>query len=403
MNENFTTDPSAVTVALPKGSRWQPAIWVILPLAVLAAAIWWLTATNPLSRFDNGAPPVESLTVERTILDHNGLRLLVRAGGSEPMTIAQVQVDAAYWEFVQEPSGQIARGETAWLSLPFPWVTGEAHLVTFVTNTGATFDHPIPVAVATPSVTSGNLVSQAILGAFVGILPVAIGLMFYPALRGAGPATMDFLLAMTVGLLGFLIVDTLEDSLEFASQAAAIFQGQAMVVLTAAASFLILMAVSRRQGSPTGVALATYIALGIGLHNLGEGLAIGAAFAAGAAGLGTFLVIGFTLHNITEGIGIAAPILKVRPPLWAFAALALLAGGPAVVGIWIGSLAYAPQWSALALAIGAGAILQVILEVGALLVRSRGGASAALGSMPVLAGLAVGVGFMYLTAMLVKI
>ena len=151
------------------------------------------------------------------------------------------------------------------------------------------------------------------------------------------------------------------------------------------------------------MALATYIALGIGLHNLGEGLAIGAAFAAGAAGLGTFLVIGFTLHNITEGIGIAAPILKVRPPLWTFAALALLAGGPAVMGIWIGSLAYAPQWSALALAIGAGAILQVIFEVGALLVRNRGGASAALGSMPVLAGLAVGVGFMYLTAMLVKI
>ena len=187
------------------------------------------------------------------------------------------------------------------------------------------------------------------------------------------------------------------------SQAAAIFQGQALVVLAAAASFLILMAVSRRQGSPTGLALATYIALGIGLHNLGEGLAIGAAFAAGAAGLGTFLVIGFTIHNITEGIGIAAPILKVRPPLWTFAALALLAGGPAVVGIWLGSLAYAPQWSALALAIGAGAILQVIFEVGALLVRSRGGANAAISSPPVLAGLAVGVGFMYLTAMLVKI
>ena len=139
------------------------------------------------------------------------------------------------------------------------------------------------------------------------------------------------------------------------------------------------MAVSRRRGRPTGVALAGYIALGIGLHNLGEGLAIGAAFAAGAAGLGTFLVMGFTLHNITEGIGIAAPILKVRPPLSTFAGLALLAVGPAVIGMWIGSLAYAPQWSALALAIGAGAILQVIVEVGALLMRNRGGGAAAFG------------------------
>ena len=131
------------------------------------------------------------------------------------------------------------------------------------------------------------------------------------------------------------------------------------------------MAAGRRGGTPTGLALATFIALGIGLHNLGEGLAIGAAFAAGAAGLGTFLVLGFTLHNITEGIGIAAPILKQRPPLRTFAALTLLAGGPAVVGLWIGSLAYAPQWSALALAVGAGAILQVIVELVSMQMRQR--------------------------------
>lgn len=393
-------EADAVPVSAPRG---LVLLWVLVPLAVLAAAIWWLISANPLARFDNGAPPVENLTVERTVLDQSGLRLLVRAGGSEPMTIAQVQVDAGYWEFTQTPAGSIARGDTAWVSIPFPWVLGEAHLVNFVTNTGATFEHAIPVAVATPVATSGNLVSQAILGAFVGILPVAVGLMFYPALRGAGPSLMDFLLAMTIGLLGFLVVDTLEDAFEFAGEASAIFQGQAMVVLAAAASFLLLTAISRRQGRPSGLALATYIAFGIGLHNLGEGLAIGAAFAAGAAGLGTFLVIGFTLHNITEGIGIAAPILKVRPPLWTFAGLALLAGGPAVVGMWIGSLAYAPQWSALALAIGAGAILQVIVEVGALLMRERGGGSATLWSPPVLAGVFVGVGFMYATAMLVKI
>jgi zinc transporter, ZIP family len=401
MNENLTTERIEARAVSQANARWLSAVWLILPLSLFAVAIWWLVAADPLARFDNGAPPVENLTVERTILDHDGLRLLVRAGGSEPMTIAQVQVDAAYWEFVQEPGGTIARGDTAWIRIPFPWVAGEAHLVNFVTNTGATFEHPIPVAVATPDVTSANLASQAILGAFVGILPVVVGLMFYPALRGAGPSMMDFLLAMTIGLLGFLVVDTVEDALEFASEAAAIFQGQAMVVLAAAASFLLLMAVSRRRGPPAGVALATSIALGIGLHNLGEGLAIGAAFAAGAAGLGTFLVIGFTLHNITEGIGIAAPILKTKPPLLTFAGLALLAGGPAVIGMWIGSLAFAPHWSALALAVGAGAILQVIVDVGALLMRNRG--RGAFATAPVLAGLAVGVAVMYATAMLVKV
>jgi len=401
-NEAVREAPAAGIEAARPAARLIGLVWFLVPLAILGLALAWLFSTNPLESFDNGAPPVEHLSVERTILDRDGLRLLVRAGGSEPMVIAQVQVDAAYWEFVQDPPGPIERGKTAWVSLPFPWVVGEAHRVTFITRTGAAFEHEIPVAVATPVATSASLMSQAMLGAFVGILPVAIGLMFFPALRGAGPATMDFLLAMTIGLLAFLLVDALAESLELAAKSAAIFQGPAMVVLVAAGSCLLLAAVSRYGEQPTGLALATYIALGIGLHNLGEGLAIGAAFAAGSAGLGAFLVMGFTLHNVTEGIGIAAPILKVRPPFMAFVGLTLLAGGPAVVGMWIGSLAYAPQWTAFALAVGAGAILQVIIEVGLYLARSRRGSSALL-SPPVMAGLAVGAGFMYATAMLVKI
>lgn len=378
-------------------------LWIAVPLAVLALAVVWLVATNPLAAFRNGAPPVENLTFERTILGPDGIRVLVRAGGSEAMNIAQLQVDDAYWQFVQDPPGPLDRGASAWISVPYPWVLGEAHAVKIVTNTGATFDHEIAIAVPTPTRDSMSFVSQAVLGAFVGILPVAIGLMFYPALRGVGREGMTFLLALTVGLLAFLLVDAFEDALELGGEAAALFQGPTMVVLAAAASFLLLMAVGRRSGTPQALSLATFIALGIGLHNLGEGLAIGAAFASGAAGLGTFLVVGFTLHNITEGIGIAAPILKERPPLWSFAGLTLLAGGPAVVGLWIGSLAYAPQWSALALAVGAGAILQVIVEVGAMLMRERGDGTRALLSPSATAGLAAGVGFMYITAMLVKI
>jgi ZIP family zinc transporter len=388
---------------VPAPTRRWSLIWLAFPLLLLGLAAAWLYLADPLRSLNNGAPPVENITFERTILDGDGVHVLVRAGGSEPMTIAQVQVDDAYWQFTQDPPGEIARGSTAWIHVPFPWVLGEAHAVNLVTNTGATFEHEIEVAVATPRASSDSLRSQAMIGVFVGIVPVAIGLMFYPALRGVGRDGMNFLLALTIGLLAYLGVDTMEDALELAGEAAVLFQGPVMVVLGAAASFLILIAVSRRRGTaPVGVALATYIALGIGLHNLGEGLAIGAAFAAGAAGLGTFLVLGFMLHNITEGIGIAAPMLKERPSVLIFAGLTLLAGGPAVIGIWVGSLAYAPQWSALALAIGAGAILQVIIEVGAYLIRQSGSGSGALFAPATMAGLAAGVGFMYATAMLVN-
>ena len=376
---------------------------VLVPLAAMLASFVWIASLDPLRNFNNGAPPVEALTVERTILDQTGLQLLVRAGGSEPMTIAQVMVDDAFWSFTQDPPGPVARGDTAWVRIPYPWVLGEAHLVNMLSNTGTAFEHEIAVALPTPKAAPNQLRLQALVGAIVGLLPVAIGLMFYPAMRGVGRAGMNFLLALTVGLLAFLLVDMTTEALEMAAEAAALFQGSAMVWLAALSSFLLLMAIGRWRGVPAGIALACYIALGIGLHNFGEGLAIGGAFAAGSAGLGTFLVLGFALHNVTEGIGIAAPMLTARPPLWIFPALTLLAGGPAILGMWMGSLAYAPQWSALALAVGAGAILQVMVEVTAYLMRQNAGTRGALFSPAVLGGFLVGVAFMYATAALIKI
>jgi zinc transporter ZupT len=376
---------------------------VLLPLAAMLGAFVWIASLDPLRSFNNGAPPVEALTVERTILDETGIGLLVRAGGSEAMVIAQVAVDDAFWTFTQDPPGPIARGDAVWVQIPYPWVLGEAHVVNMLSNTGTAFVHEIAVAVPTPKATGGQLGLQALVGAIVGLLPVALGLMFYPAMRGVGRGGMNFLLALTVGLLAFLLLDTLSESLELAAGAAALFQGSAMVWLSALASFLLLMAIGRWRGTPEGLALAFYIAFGIGLHNFGEGLAIGGAFAAGSAGLGTFLVLGFALHNVTEGIGIAAPMLKVRPPLWTFAALTLLAGGPAVLGMWAGSLAYAPQWSALALAVGAGAILQVMVEVTAYLMRQNSDRKAVLFSPAVLGGFLAGLAFMYATAALIKV
>jgi zinc transporter, ZIP family len=392
---------SSVDATAPSALRW---LWLAVPLLTILAAISWLIAADPLQSFRNGAPPVEKLTFERVVLDGRGIHVTVRAGGSEPMRIAQVQVDDAYWSFVQVPPGPLNRGAAARLDIPYPWVLGEAHAVNVVTSTGTTFSHDIPVAVATPDAGARQLVSQALLGAFVGILPVAVGLMLFPLLRGVGTGGMRFLLALTVGLLAFLFVDSFEEALELADQAAPLYQGVTLVVLTAVAAFILLLAVSHRSEDRTGAALAWSIALGIGLHNLGEGLAIGGSFAAGAAGLGTFLVLGFTLHNVTEGIGIAAPLLRGKPPpLALFVGLALLAGGPAIIGMWLGSLAIAPQWLAITLAIGAGAIAQVIVELIAYLYRTSHGERGPLLGGSIVSGIMLGFAVMFTTAMLVKI
>jgi zinc transporter, ZIP family len=137
------------------------------------------------------------------------------------------------------------------------------------------------------------------------------------------------------------------------------------------------------------------------LHNLGEGLAIGAAFALGEAALGVFLILGFTLHNVTEGIGIAAPLVRDRPRLAHFAGLALLAGGPAIIGTWIGAFVYSPFWTTIFLAVGIGAILQVIVEVGRLIWRSQRTAGEPALTWATFGGVAAGIAVMYLTALLV--
>lgn len=389
--------------AIPARRAYAGPLLALVPLALLGVLVWLFLATDPLAPLGVAAPPVEELTVERTSLDADGIHLRVRADGSEPVRIAQVQVDGAYWTFAQDPPGPLGRLEVAEVSLPYPWVEGETHVVTLLTSTGLAFTHEIAVAVPTPSFTLGRLLAYALLGVYVGIVPVSLGLLFYPALRSLGERGMRFLLALTIGLLAFLLVDTLQEGLELAAGAAGAFQGGLLVWLSAALAFLALLAVGRRRGRPEGLALAGFLALGIGLHNLGEGLAIGAALASGAVALGSFLVVGFTLHNVTEGIGIAGVMSRHRPTLARFAGLAAIAGLPAVLGTWFGAFAFAPQWAALFLGLGAGAILQVIVEVGAHLASQARRHSGGWLSGTTLAGFAAGLAVMYLTAMLVGV
>lgn len=380
-----------------KAWRW------LLPPILLAGVIALLFTVSPVRLLNLNAPPLESLQVERTILNTEGITLQVRAAGSEPMRIAQVQIDGAYWAFDQQPPTPISRLSTATLTVPYPWVEGEAHHIRFLTNTGMTFDHTIDVALATPKFSTSTVLAYGWLGLYVGLVPVGLGMLCYPYLKVLGQRGLSFILALTLGMLAFLLIDTLQEGLELAGDAAIAFQGQALVWFSAGVACLALIAIGRRQGkSPEGHTLSTYMALGIGLHNFGEGLAIGTAFALGELALGSFLIVGFTLHNLTEGLGIVAPLLKQKLRWIEFVSLAALAGLPAVAGVWIGAFAFSPQWAALFLGLGAGAILQVIIEVGRYLQRKIRQSKQANGSGLSLAGFTTGLAIMYGTALLVK-
>lgn len=385
--------------------RWgaRTLLLALFPLLLLGALLGFLVVSGS-GLGARTAPPIEELTIDRVSLPaSNQIVIEVTNGGPDSVTVSQVIVDDAYWQFAMTPDTTIPRLGRATITTNYPWVQDEQHAILIMTDTGLTFASTVEVATLAPAPTAATFWQYALLGIYVGFIPVGLGLMWYPFLRRLGRTGMQAVLALTVGLLLFLLFDTIDSALGIIATTAPAFGGAPLVFLVALLTFGALIALGSRGKSQnsTRIGLAYRIAGGIGLHNLGEGLAIGAAFALGQAALGTFLVIGFTLHNITEGIGIAAPIARERPKLWHFIALAALAGLPAVLGVWIGGFVYNSFAAAVFLALGAGAIAQVIYEVGRMVWRQSSEDGRPALSYATFGGLAAGILIMYATALLV--
>jgi zinc transporter ZupT len=386
-------------------------IWLIalVPLVLLAALLALILTTTPADMLrGDGAPPVERLSIQRAVLRPDGISLSVLNDGPDDVTIAQVMVDDAYWSFTAD-GGSVLRhlGRTT-IVIPYPWVQGEAHLVKLVTSTGTTFEHEIAVALETPRPDARHLLAFTLIGLYVGVIPVALGLLWYPLAARLGRTGIDVLLALTVGLLLFLLIDAAHEGMEKAGEMPASFQGVALFVAGAGGAYLALEWIgawlrARRAGvraAGSGAVLALLVAVGIGLHNFGEGLAIGAAFALGEAALGTLLIIGFTLHNTTEGLAIIAPIARERPPVGMLVRLGLIGGLPTIAGAWLGGLLYSPVAAVLFLGLGAGAIAQVVVQISRQVAAGRPMAER-FASTPIMIGLIAGFAVMYATGMLV--
>jgi len=356
----------------PARSNLKVVGMVLVPVLALGGIIALFLATGGGLNLASPAP-VEAVTIERYVLTQGGMDIFLRNTGPKEVTIAQVVVNAAVWPFTAEPDATIPRLGKATLHLDYPWAQGEAYALTLFTSNAIAFDLEIPVAFKTPQPTASTLRSYTIIGLYVGVIPVFLGIFWFPALRRLGRRWMTFLMALTAGLLIFLGLETLTEAIEVAGGVGGPFQGIGLIGIGAVATFLLLDAIGRRQqgigrsAAEQRLGVAYMIAVGIGLHNLGEGLAIGAAFSLGEIALGSFLVVGFIIQNITEGLGIIAPVLRDRPRLQQLALMGLIGGAPAILGAWIGGLAPSPVLAVLFLAIGAGAVFEVVYEIGKLI------------------------------------
>jgi len=389
--------------AAPERGRLNWRLWAVVPVLLLALAVGVVVSAGSslVDLVGSNPPPADKFDVRRIEFEPGEIRILVRNPQRDDLTIANVNVDDAIVPYSVDGPTTLGRLRSSTIVVPFQWVDGDPITVGVTSSTGIQTVREVPAAVETPQPSVRGFFGYALIGLLVGVLPIAFGLLWLPALRQASPVWLATFMAFTAGLLTFLGIEALTESFELQAALPASLGGAGLVLLGVALSFLGMTALAGRLAggsAATGMTLALLIAVGIGLHNLGEGLAIGASFALGELQLGAFLIVGFMIHNVTEGLGIATPVAKTRVTVLALAGLALIAGAPAILGAWIGGYTTSDVLGALFFAIAAGAALQVVVEVGRYVARTAPGG---LRSGHAIAGFIVGIATMYVTGVLV--
>lgn len=375
----------------------------LIPFSFLIVMLAYIV--GPGSTMIDLGVPLPELTIEKINFIESEILVTVRNTGPIPVDVTLADVNDRIQPAAIEPDKHLERFETALVKIPFSWNEGEPYTVGLTTSDGTRFEKGVDAAALALKPNSETVGFLLLIGTYVGVIPILIGLMWLPFIRKISNQKYIFFLALTVGLLLFLGIDAIVEALEVSSEnLAGAFNGPLLIATTVLISLFGLYYAGERltkKSSLTKLAnpysVALMISIGIGLHNLGEGLAIGAAIGLGQVALSTFLIIGFALHNTTEGIAIAAPIAKEKTFIRKIIGLGLIAGVPAIFGTWVGSFVYSPFTSVIFLSIGAGAIFQVVIVLSKWLREYDKNFS----STPVIAGIAIGMLIMYLTGILV--
>jgi zinc transporter ZupT len=425
-----------------------------IPFIVLAVMIFLLFSPT-FQSFINSGIPLPDVAIEKIEFRENPSQIIafIRNAGPTEITIAQADVNDRIHAAAIEPSKTLSRLSDARVIIPFFWNPAEPYEVGITTDDGTRFSKTIEAAALAPNPDSQQIIFFAVIGIYVGIIPVMIGLLWYPFIRSMSRNKYNFFLSLTAGLLVFLGIDALIESNEIATDnVSSIFSGQMLIVIVTTISFIALLYVSEKltqraikksMSSAAAETTSTYtsysdssvtnsprirlqanqrqlqelvkplaislmIAIGIGLHNFGEGLAIGAAVLLGEIALSTFLIIGFTLHNTTEGLAIVAPLAKSRKlMLRRLVLMGMIAGAPTIAGAWIGGFLYSPIAAIIFLSIGAGAIFQVVYSIGSWVLRpvdnndNDKNKKIVKVNLFTIAGFAIGMVIMYVTGLLV--
>jgi zinc transporter, ZIP family len=347
-------------------------LWALLPVVLLALAVGGYVASGSslVGLIGTNPPQPDVFDVRRVEFEPGEIKVRVTNPQQDDLTIASVTVDDAIVPFELDGPKTLGRLRSSTIVIPYRWVQNDPMTIGVTSSTGIETVEEIPAAVETPGLNGSSILGYGVIGFLVGVLPVALGLLWLPSLRRADQRWLTGFMALTAGLLSFLGVEALFEAFELQATVPGAFGGPGLVLLGVALSYLTMTFLSARfsrsgSGALGGLALATLVAVGIGVHNFGEGLAIGTSFAFGQLTLGSFLIVGFMIHNVTEGLGIAAPAAEeeTSPSLWRLAGLAVIAGAPAILGTWTGGFVANDVLAILFFGAAAGAAFEVVAEV----------------------------------------
>lgn len=356
-------------------SRLKTWLMGLVPIALLGLLLFSFLKYGPLGVFEKNFPPIEEIFIERVLFETEEITLKIFNDGPEDVTVSQALINDVVWQFTMIPDNILKPLESSEIKFFYPWIEAEPLNFTLIASDGVTFEKEVPVPFLTPVPDVRYVKTFVLLGLYVGVIPVLLGLLWFPFLRRLRGNAYMFLLSLTVGLLLFLGFDTLAESIELINEVPQAFNGVGVLVIGFVLAVLILGLVSyktERHITEKGdhfktLVWAYLIALGIGLHNMGEGLAIGSAYAIGEIALGGTLVIGFMVHNVTEGLAIVAPLTREtygdKKFLGHILIMGILAGVPTIIGTLIGGFAYSPVLAIFFLAIGSGAIFDVTFDI----------------------------------------
>jgi zinc transporter ZupT len=448
-------------------SQKTSMILAFIPIVVLAGMLIFLLSPYGQSLINAGTP-LPQVTIEKIEFHDNQILASIRNTGPLEIVVSQADVNDRIQSAAIEPSSRIPRLAEAKVTIPFPWIPGTPYELGITTSDGTRFSKSIEAATMSPRPDANQALLFTSLGIYVGVIPIMIGLLWYPYIRRISIAKYSFFLSLTAGLLVFLGIDALLEVNEIViGNLASVFNGQALSVLVTISSFVVLLYTSERltqraieksivskghtlpsssyvgasskQEKPSTedqeggiysesakvssstreiqiqlqkyqqllkpLTISMMIAIGIGLHNFGEGLAIGAAMLLGEVALSTFLIVGFTLHNTTEGLAIVAPIAKTEVKrsmmIRRLVMMGLIAGVPTIAGTWIGGFLYSPLAAVVFLSVGAGAIFQVVYSLITWISHHQKPESPPSISAPVVAGFITGLLIMYFTGLLI--